>query len=167
MARIPDTVLSHWHHSIAGFQASTQEFYTAIERALAKHAVPDIRISRVDHPEESALSAKREYLRVQRRSFTFDACGAPFGKGFFVSWWLSAPLPPLVVRLLLLALCLIGWNVLTAILFAMVAGFFSLLHWSFFGVMLGSAVGFVGGIVGIFLLLHLAVRQGVFGEPLV
>src|SRR5207302_6476924 len=28
-----------------------------------------------------------EYLRVLREKNVFDICGAPFGNGFFVSWW--------------------------------------------------------------------------------
>lgn len=37
------------------------------------------------------LSAKREYLRVEREQLQFDICGAPFGTGFFTSWWLAEP----------------------------------------------------------------------------
>jgi len=36
------------------------------------------------------LSAKREYFRVQRKENIFDLCGAPFGKGYFFSWWLGS-----------------------------------------------------------------------------
>ena len=35
------------------------------------------------------MSADRLYLRVIRKGKIFDICGAPFGSGFFVSWWLG------------------------------------------------------------------------------
>jgi hypothetical protein len=35
------------------------------------------------------LSAKREYLRIIRGKYSFDVCAAPFGTGFFFSWWLT------------------------------------------------------------------------------
>lgn len=35
------------------------------------------------------FSAKREYLRVRRKEHLFDVCAAPFGTGFFFSWWLG------------------------------------------------------------------------------
>ena len=34
------------------------------------------------------MSASREYLRVQHKELVFDICAAPFGKDFFISWWL-------------------------------------------------------------------------------
>ncbi len=34
----------------------------------------------------------RIYQRIGRKKLVFDVCGAPFGKGFFVSWWMG-PLP--------------------------------------------------------------------------
>jgi hypothetical protein len=45
--------------------------------------------SRITWKEGGLLSAKREYLRVRRKEFVFDVCAAPFGKGFFFSWWLG------------------------------------------------------------------------------
>lgn len=60
--------------------------------AIERRAIPDAAQSRVDWREGGVLSAKREYLRVRRKQYTFDICGAPFGTGFFVSWWLTEPL---------------------------------------------------------------------------
>lgn len=39
--------------------------------------------------EAGMFSGKREYLRVTRGRFTFDICAAPYGTGFFFSWWLA------------------------------------------------------------------------------
>ncbi len=91
MARKPSrvSIFSHWYHLVEGLQASPKEFYTSVEQAVDKRRIPDSRMTRVDWREGGLLSAKREYLRVRRKEFIFDICGAPFGTGFFFSWWLG------------------------------------------------------------------------------
>jgi hypothetical protein len=89
MAQIPDAVVSHWSTLIENFQASPLPFYQAVEAALNRREVPATENSRVDYREGGLLSANREYLHVTREQLLFDICGAPFGTGFFVSWWLS------------------------------------------------------------------------------
>jgi hypothetical protein len=93
-------VLSHWSKLIEGLNASPLAFYESVERALEARELPDTKRSRVDWHEGGAMSAKREYLRVERGRYLFDICGAPYGKGFFVSWWLGrvvSPYGPLVL----------------------------------------------------------------------
>jgi hypothetical protein len=89
MAEEVEEILSHWYHQIDGMQGSSKAFYMAVEQAVERRKIPDIRVSRVDHREGGILSAKREYLRVRRKELIFDICSAPFGTGFFVSWWLG------------------------------------------------------------------------------
>jgi len=91
MARSPKTtdIISHWNTFIEGFQGSTLDFYTRVEEAIRQRQMTDYKTSRVDWREGGILSAKREYLRVQRKEFAFDICGAPFGNGFFFSSWLG------------------------------------------------------------------------------
>lgn len=91
MAKTPRStdIFSHWHHSIENFQASPMDFYSQVELALQKRQIPDIQGSRVNWREGGILSAKREYLRIRRKEFVFDICGAPFGNAFFFSWWLG------------------------------------------------------------------------------
>lgn len=99
--------LSHWYNLIENFQASPMEFYASVETAIQKREVPDCEISRVDWREGGVLSARREYLRVSRGRHNFDVCAAPFGTGFFVSWWLSSTqssLGPLALLLLIVGL---------------------------------------------------------------
>ena len=92
MARVtPNDVFSHWYHLIEQFNFSSKEFYTAVEQAVKEREVPDIKIMRVDFKEGGMMSAKREYLRIRRKALIFDICAAPFGNGFFVSWWLGEP----------------------------------------------------------------------------
>jgi len=89
IARRVVAVLSHWHRLFEGFQDSPQRIYNLLEEAINKREIPDVNISRISYPEAGALSASREYFRVQRREHIFDICAAPFGTGFFISWWLG------------------------------------------------------------------------------
>ena len=115
-AQGPECVVSHWSTLIENFQASPLAFYQAIESALLRRQVPETKNSRVDHREAGVLSANREYLHVARETFNFDICGAPFGTGFFVSWWLTDDVPKLnpllkvlfVVGMLVLALLMLS-----------------------------------------------------------
>jgi hypothetical protein len=86
-----DGVLAHWATLIDGFQTSSLEFYGAVEAALSRREIPTIRFSRVDYQESGVLSNRREYLRVTRHHLRFDICAAPFGTGFFFSWWQVRP----------------------------------------------------------------------------
>ena len=85
-----DNVVSHWSTLIEGLQTSPLAFYQAVEAAGDRRSIPNSTKSRVDFQEGGVGSAKREYLRIERENLLFDVCGAPFGTGFFVSWWLSA-----------------------------------------------------------------------------
>ncbi len=85
-------VLSSWCTLIENFQASPQAFYAEVTKALTKRQMPNARIDRIAFKESHLLSAKREYLRIScKNDFYFAICGAPFGTGFFVSWWLLQP----------------------------------------------------------------------------
>jgi hypothetical protein len=86
-----DNVISQWCQLIENFQASSLEFYASFEKAVATRAVPEIHLARVEHKEGGLASAKREYVRMHRGKHAFDICAAPFGTGFFVSWWFTEP----------------------------------------------------------------------------
>ncbi len=85
----PSTIISHWYTLIENLQASPKEFYKSLEEAIKKRQVPHAKTGRIDWKEGGIFSAKREYLQVRRKPHLFDICGAPFGNGFFVSWWLG------------------------------------------------------------------------------
>jgi hypothetical protein len=84
-------VFAHWHTLVEGFQTSSLEFYEAVEAAVRKREIPDLRFSRVEYHESGVLSALRIYQRIERKKLAFDVCAAPFGTGFFFSWWLTEP----------------------------------------------------------------------------
>lgn len=90
MFKTPTTMIfSHWNTMIQGLTVSPKEFLAAVERVVASKQMSDSKHSRVDWKEGGIISAKREYLRIRRKNHSFDICGAPFGNGFFVSWWLG------------------------------------------------------------------------------
>ena len=107
-------VISHWHLLMENFETSGMEFYGAVEEALKERNVPDIELSRVEWKEGGLATARREYLRVQRSRLAFDVCAAPFGKGFFFSWWLARI--PQKHGILLLGLILLGFVIVYSIL---------------------------------------------------
>jgi len=81
-------VLSHWANSFSFFSLSANDFYTALEESFKLHDMPDVKIARANNKEGGIFSASREYLRIKHRDLVFDICAAPFGKDFFVSWWM-------------------------------------------------------------------------------
>lgn len=86
-------IISHWHALVDGFSTSSLDFYDAVEAVVRAREVPDATFSRVYFAEGTVVSAKREYLRVERGKLAFDICAAPYGTGFFFSWWLVRPGP--------------------------------------------------------------------------
>jgi hypothetical protein len=109
----PEDASSNWAHLYEGLQASTVNFYAMVEGAVNARQIPDVVIERVEYSEGGALSDKRQYLRVRRRRDVFDICGAPFGNGFFFSWWkavLKPSLPSFAAVLVVLGyLAIAGW----------------------------------------------------------
>jgi len=90
MALYPSISLSSWQHTFEDLQFSTQEFYTAVEAIVKEREIPDVKIERVTFSESKLLIGnRREYLRVKRKQYVFDICAAPFGKDFFISWYLG------------------------------------------------------------------------------
>ena len=90
---------SHWEHSFNNLQFSSMEFYKLVEDSIRKHEIPSVTFSRVTHFQAGIFSSKREYLRVSRDEYIFDICAAPFGKDFFVSWWLGESLRSVLARI--------------------------------------------------------------------
>jgi hypothetical protein len=106
-------VLHYWHELVENLQMSPQEFYVAVEKALADRKVPGLEAARVQFAEGGLLSAKREYLRLTRERLVFDICAAPFGTSFFFSCrYAELPLviTPDSVMAMLFIVALIFWG---------------------------------------------------------
>src|SRR5690349_12311286 len=85
-------VISRWSTLIEDFNMSSQDFYAQVTKAVEKRKIPDAKIERIEMKEGGVFSAKREYLSIScKKDFYFAICAAPFGTGFFVSWWLLDP----------------------------------------------------------------------------
>jgi len=102
---------------IDGFHGSTDEFYRGIEDELSTRKLPGLDVSRIDLREGTALSARRDYLRLRRERLTFDVCSAPFGTSWFFCYRLSeipAPFlgPDKVIVLGGMALLVLGYVLL-------------------------------------------------------
>lgn len=86
-------IIAHWHLLVDDFHTSALEYYKSAEEAIVARQIPDVQVSRVDWKEGGIISAKREYLRVERGKLAFDICAAPFGTSYFFSWWLTKQPP--------------------------------------------------------------------------
>ena len=138
-------VVSHWHQYFDQIQFSPREFFGALDAALLKRAIPDAKPTRVEFAEGAKLGGKREYVRVARKGYTFDVCAAPFGSGFFVSWWFSRRRGLLYAAIaFILALTLLGVLVKAA------------------GLFLGTFLTIVA-LPAFFLVLGYAIRRGLVG----
>jgi hypothetical protein len=91
MRSLETPVFAHWHKLVPDFQTSPQDFYTALEAAVRKRNIPELRTLRIEYHESGVLSALRIYFRAERKKLAFDVCAAPFGTGFFFSSWLVEP----------------------------------------------------------------------------
>lgn len=80
---------NHWSHPFDDLQFPPDEFYALVIEILQKREIPNITFSETTYLEAGILSGLRKYLRVSRGEYTFDICAAPFGTGYFVSWWLT------------------------------------------------------------------------------
>jgi hypothetical protein len=85
----PSIIFSHWHTLIENLQESPMAFYQSLEQFINARQVPKFDASPIDLPEGGVFSPRRKYLRVRREDLIIDICAAPFGTGFFVSWWLG------------------------------------------------------------------------------
>lgn len=87
--RSNESILSNWAVLIDDFNTSGQDFFEATQRNVEARDVPEVKFKRVLYRESGLLSSKREYLRMSRGNVVFDLSAAPYGTGFFFSWWLA------------------------------------------------------------------------------
>src|ERR1035438_5343627 len=125
-------VIDHWYSLVPGFNASTKEFYAAIEKELKERQVPGLEIFHVDFAQGGIMSNKREYLRMTRERLVFDVCAAPFGTAYFFSCRFAEI--PTVVKLwefLLLVLGLCAVTFCGLIVFVKILGVVGLMLFPF------------------------------------
>jgi hypothetical protein len=154
-------VISHWHRLIENFQASSLDFYESVETAVQARLVPEMHTSRIEHKEGGLASANRQYLRFHRGRQAFDICAAPFGTGFFVSWWFTEP--PLRFAILYTFAFLSAFMIAMSLVFAIGFSVGAATQEYAFGVFLGGCGAFIG-VPLLFWVIGNALRHG-GGEP--
>jgi len=100
-------------HYFDKLQFSAQEFYTLLEGIIADRKMPDVKLSRVKYHQKHIFSNSREYLRIARKDDIFDVCAAPFGIGFFVSYWHGEPkkrIRDMAMKVPFFATAMEGWQ---------------------------------------------------------
>jgi hypothetical protein len=83
-----DSILSSWHVLFDDASFSGLEFFERVEAAVKAREVPEASYSHKDFRDAGLLSDKRTYLRLRRNNLVFDIGAAPYGTGFYFSWWL-------------------------------------------------------------------------------
>ena len=134
--------ISHWHQLFENFEASSLEFYGSLENAVKARSVPELHSARIEHKEGGLASAKREYLRMHRGKHAFDICAAPFGTGFFVSWWFTEP--PLAFAILYTLGFLFGLMIAMDIVFGIGFAIGLAMQGYAFGMLLGGSAALLG-----------------------
>jgi len=84
-----EIIQSHSYQHFADLQLSANEFYAAVEKLIGEYQYPDVKCKRETLKEAGLFSGKREYLRVSKDADHYYVCASPFGKSFFISWWLK------------------------------------------------------------------------------
>ncbi|HEV2175104.1 MAG TPA: hypothetical protein VGR71_16140, partial [Nitrospira sp.] len=134
--------IAHWHQLLENFHTSSLEFYSSLESAIKARSVPELHSARIEHKEGGLASAKREYLRLHRGKHAFDICAAPFGTGFFVSWWLTEP--PLPFALLYTLGFLFGLTIAMDVAFGIGLAIGAAMQGYAFGLLVGGAFAILG-----------------------
>ena len=87
---VPSQINSHWNKLFESFNYSVEDFYEKVRNNIKQREIPGLdAMSTVMKPEGRMWppGAMRKYLRVSRDDVNYFICAAPFGTGFFVSWW--------------------------------------------------------------------------------
>ena len=56
---------------------------------IEEYRYPDVICTPVTLKEGGIFSSKRDYMRISRQRYHFFVCASPFGRSFFISWWLQ------------------------------------------------------------------------------
>jgi hypothetical protein len=157
--------ISHWHQLLENFQGSSLEFYSSLETAIKARSVPELHSARIEHKEGGLASANREYLRMHRGKHAFDICAAPFGTGFFVSWWFTEP--PLPFALLYTLGFLFGLMIVMDVAFGVGFAIGAATQGYAFGILLGGGAAVFGVPAVLWVYGHAMRNQKIPGESTV
>jgi len=83
------TVHAHNSQHFEDLQLSAKDFYDLLKKMIESYQYPDVTCTPVTLSEGGLFSSKREYLRISKQRYHYYVCASPFGKSFFISWWLK------------------------------------------------------------------------------
>lgn len=79
--------IGHWNHLFAEMKHDPKEFYNLVIALLNEREIPNVYATIINLKEGGMLSHQRLYLQLSRGDYIFHVCAAPWGTGFFFSWW--------------------------------------------------------------------------------
>lgn len=94
--------IGNWSHLFPEMQYDPNLFYDLVDSILREKQVPDFHSKKVTISEGGILSHTRLYLEVSRGDYIFHICAAPWGTGFFFSWWVRQKLSDIDQLLILI-----------------------------------------------------------------
>lgn len=83
------TVHAHQSQHFEDLQMSSKEFYMLLKGMIEEYQYPGVQCEPVTLSEGGLFSSKRQYLRISKQRYHYYVCASPFGKSFFISWWLK------------------------------------------------------------------------------
>lgn len=86
---LESTIHEHHYQHFPDLQLSAKEFYDKLQILIASYQYPDVACKIVELSESGLFSSKREYLKISKQRYSYLVCASPFGKSFFISWWLK------------------------------------------------------------------------------
>lgn len=84
-----DLIHSHHSHHFEDFQMSATEFYQDLKDIIFNKGFPSVKTSIAAFSTGGILNPHRNYLEVKSDNHVFYVCAAPYGKNFFISYWLK------------------------------------------------------------------------------
>lgn len=84
-----DSIHSHHSHHFEDFQMSAQEFYKDLQAIIAEREFPNVESYVSAFSTGGILDPYRDYLEIRNDNLVFYVCAAPYGKNFFISYWLK------------------------------------------------------------------------------
>lgn len=87
--RNESSIQSHSYQHFQDLQMSSKEFYNTVESMIKELQYPNLMMERVKLSEGGFFSPNREYLKIWNNFYQYYVCAAPYGKSFFISWWLK------------------------------------------------------------------------------
>jgi hypothetical protein len=83
------TLHAHKYQHFEDLQLSAREFYKTLTDLIAEYKYPGVNCTAVTLNEGGFFSSKREYLKISKERYNYYVCASPFGRSFFISWWLQ------------------------------------------------------------------------------